>query len=255
VSEGGADPDGGVAPGGAAGAADVAGIAARWRAVTARVAAACERAGRAPAEVTLVAVSKTHPAEAVRAAAAAGARDFGENYAQELAAKREACGGGAADAAPGELRWHFIGRLQRNKAKLVAGKVALVHAVDSLELAEELARRAAGVVQPILLSVNVAGEATKGGSSPDAAAALAAALAKVPGVRLDGLMTMPPPSDDPEASRPSFLALRALRDRLQQELGAPLPALSMGMSGDYEVAIACGATHVRIGTAIFGVRD
>jgi pyridoxal phosphate enzyme (YggS family) len=224
------------------------GIAGRWHAVTARVAAACARAGRSPAEVTIVAVSKTHPAEAVQAAAAAGARDFGENYAQELVAKREACGelGGA--------RWHFIGRLQRNKAKLVAGRVALVPAVDSIELAEELARRALGVVQPILLAVNIAGEATKGGASPDQAGAMAAAIARLPGVRLDGLMTMQPPSDDPEASRGSFLALRALRARLEQDLGAPLPALSMGMSGDYEVAIACGATHVRIGSAIFGER-
>jgi pyridoxal phosphate enzyme (YggS family) len=226
------------------------GIAERWRATAARVAAACERAGRAPAEVTIIAVSKTHPAEAVRAAAAAGARDFGENYAQELADKLDAC----ADLG---ARWHFIGRLQRNKAKLVAGRVALVHAVDSVELAQELGRRAAAAgaaVQPILLAVNVAGEATKGGAAPEAAPARAAAIVAVPGVRLDGLMTMPPPSDDPEASRGSFLALRALRDRLQQELGAPLPALSMGMSGDYEVAIACGATHVRIGTAIFGAR-
>lgn len=224
-------------------------IAARWRDISARVAAACERAGRDPGEVTLVTVSKTHPAAAVRAAAAAGARDFGENYAQELAAKRDAC----ADL-PG-ARWHFIGRLQRNKAKLVAGHVALVHAVDSVELAQELARRAQGVLQPVLLSINAAGEATKGGVSPEAAPALAAAVAQVAGIRLDGLMTMPPPSDDPEASRAPFLAVRALRDRLQQALGAPLPALSMGMSGDYEIAIACGATHVRIGTAIFGSRS
>ena len=223
-------------------------LAERWRAVVARVAAACERAGRSPAEVTIVAVSKTHPAEAVRAAAAAGARDFGENYAQELAQKRDAC------ADLGLARWHFIGRLQRNKAKLVAGRVALVHAVDTVELAEELARRAQGALQPVLISVNIAGEATKGGVAPAAAGALAAALAKVPGVRLDGLMTMPPPSDDPEASRASFLALRALLDRLAQELGAPLPVLSRGMSGDYEVAIECGATHVRVGTAIFGAR-
>jgi PLP dependent protein len=261
VSEAGAEPGGAAGAGGAGEAAGIAGIAARWRAVSARVAAACERAGRAPAEVTIVAVSKTHPAAAVRAAAAAGARDFGENYAQELAAKREECGGpGGGDGGPGggdgpgDLRWHFIGRLQRNKAKLVAGKVALVHAVDSIELAEDIARRAHSVVQPILISVNVAGEATKGGVPPEAAGALAASIARLPGVRLDGLMTMPPPSDDPEASRTSFRALRALRDRLQDALGAPLPALSMGMSGDYEVAIACGATHVRIGTAIFGAR-
>jgi hypothetical protein len=222
-------------------------IADRWRAITARALAACERAGRAPDEVTIVAVSKTQPAAAVRAAAAAGARDFGENYAQELATKRAACG----DA---QVRWHFIGRLQRNKAKLVAGQVALVHAVDSAELAEELARRAGGVVQPVLIAVNVGGEATKGGITPEAAGALAASIAAIPGVRLDGLMTMPPPSDDPEASRGPFLALRALRDRLEQELGARLPVLSMGMSGDFEVAIACGATHVRVGTAIFGAR-
>ena len=224
---------------------EAAGIAERWREISARVAAACERAGRVPGEVTIVAVSKTQPAEAVRAAAAAGARDFGENYAQELVAKRAACG---------DVRWHFIGRLQRNKAKLVAGHVVLVHAVDGAELAEELGRRAGGIVQAVLISVNVAGEATKGGVAPEAAGPLAAAIAKLPGVRLDGLMTMPPPSDDPEASRAAFLALRALRDRLAQELGAPLPVLSMGMSGDFEVAIACGATHVRVGTAIFGAR-
>jgi len=212
--------------------------------VRARVDAACERAGRSPEEVTIVAVSKTHPASAVREAAAAGARVFGENYAQELAAKRAECG---------DVAWHFIGRLQRNKAKLVAGHVALVHAVDSRELAAELGKRAAAV-QPILLAVNLAGEATKGGVSQDAAEAMARALAGVANVRLDGLMTMPPPADDPEASRPCFEALRALRDRLADALGQPLPVLSMGMSGDYEVAIACGATHVRIGTAIFGSR-
>jgi len=223
-------------------------IAERWAAVRASVAAACERAGRAPSEVTLVAVSKTHPASAIREAAAAGASDFGENYAQELAAKQ-------AEVIDPEraLRWHFIGRLQRNKAKLVAGKVALVHAVDSEELAAELAKRAAQL-QPILLSVNLAGEATKGGVTGVTAPALAQRIAQIANVRLDGLMTMPPPSDDPEASRPVFEALRELRDRIAGELGRPLPVLSMGMSGDYEVAIQCGATHVRIGTAIFGSR-
>ncbi len=217
-------------------------IAARWRAVRARVEAACERAGRAPAEVTIIAVSKTHPAAAVREAAAAGATEFGENYAQELAEKRDACG---------EVRWHFIGRLQRNKAKLVAGKVALVHAVETVELAEELAKRAQGVVQPVLLAVNLAQEATKGGVTAEQAPVLARAIAGVSGIRLDGLMTMPPPDLDP---RPRFEALRALAERLRQDLGAPLPVLSMGMSSDFAIAIACGATHVRIGTAIFGVR-
>ncbi|MEO8840395.1 MAG: YggS family pyridoxal phosphate-dependent enzyme [Kofleriaceae bacterium] len=220
-------------------------IAERWQAVRSNVAVACERAGRAPHEVTIVAVSKTHPASAVREAAAAGASDFGENYAQELAGK--------LGEVEGPIRWHFIGRLQSNKAKLVAGKVALVHAVDTASLAHELGKRSGGV-QPILLAVNLGGEATKGGVTALGAAAIARVLIATPNVRLDGLMTMPPPSDDPEASRPIFLELRALRDRLRDELGQPLPVLSMGMSGDYEVAIACGATHVRIGTAIFGSR-
>ncbi|MBL0216156.1 MAG: YggS family pyridoxal phosphate-dependent enzyme [Myxococcales bacterium] len=220
-------------------------IAARWAEVKARVEAACERAGRAASEVTIVAVSKTHPASAVREAAAAGATDFGENYVQELVEKRPACG---------DVRWHYIGRLQRNKARFVAGQVALIHAVDTLELAQELAKRAAGTLQPVLISVNVAGEATKGGVTPDTAPALARAIAAVPGIRLDGLMTMPPPADDPDASRPAFLALAALRARLSDDLGQPLPVLSMGMSGDFEVAITCGATHVRVGTAIFGTR-
>jgi PLP dependent protein len=229
-------------------------IAERWRAVTARVAAACDRAGRSAADVVIVAVSKTHPADAIREAYAAGATDFGENYAQELAAKAaELTAGAPAPGAPA-LRWHFIGRLQRNKARLVAGKVALIHAVDSAELAAEIARRGGGAVQPILLAVNLGGEASKGGVTPDAAPPIARALAAVAGTSLDGLMTMPPPADDPEASRPHFLALRALRDRLADELGRPLPVLSMGMSHDFEVAIACGATHVRIGTAIFGSR-
>lgn len=227
-------------------------IAARWAAVSARVATACDRANRPSSDVTIVAVSKTHPASAVIDAAAAGATDFGENYAQELADK-------IANLAmvPGleTLRWHYIGRLQRNKAKLVAGHVSLVHAVDTVELAEELAKRAAGVLQPILLAVNLAGETTKGGVTGESAAAMARSLAAVPGVRLDGLMTMPPYSDEPEASRPQFEALRDLRERLVQDLGLPLPVLSMGMSGDFEVAISCGATHVRVGTAIFGSRS
>ena len=215
-------------------------IALRWQAVRTSVAVACERAGRAPHEVTIVAVSKTHPASAVREAAAAGASDFGENYAQELAGKLDI-----------PVRWHFIGRLQSNKAKLVAGKVVLVHAVETESLAIELGKRAEGI-QPILLAVNLGGEATKGGVTAASAAAIARALVATPNVRLDGLMTMPPPSADP---RPIFEELRGLRDRLRDDLGQPLPALSMGMSGDYEIAIACGATHVRIGTAIFGSRS
>lgn len=227
-------------------------ITLRWQAVHARVAAACARAGRSASEVCVIAVSKTQPAAAIRAAIAAGAREFGENYAQELAGKLAELAGEPADPP---IRWHFIGRLQRNKAKLVAGRVALVHAVDSAELAEELARRAGGQVQPILLAVNLAGEASKGGISGDAAPGLARALASVSGCSLDGLMTMPPPSEDAEASRPYFEQLRGLRDRLQHELGRALPILSMGMSHDFEVAIGCGATHVRVGSAIFGSRS
>jgi pyridoxal phosphate enzyme (YggS family) len=219
-------------------------IAERWREIRARVDAACARVGRSPSEVTIVAVSKTHPAASIREAAAAGATDFGENYVQELVGKRAECG---------DVRWHFIGRLQSNKAKLVAGQVALVHAVDSESLARELGKRAAHV-QPVLLSINAASEDSKGGVALDAAEAVARAIVAIPNVRLDGLMTMPPPADDPEASRPFFDAAFELRARLAAALGQPLPVLSMGMSDDFEVAIACGATHVRIGTAIFGPR-
>jgi pyridoxal phosphate enzyme (YggS family) len=222
-------------------------IAAQWSEVRARVDAACERANRSPSEVTIVCVSKKHPAEAVREAAAAGATDFGENYAQELVTKR-------AEVGREDIRWHFIGRLQRNKAKLVAGQVALIHAVDSGELAEELAKRRPDQTRDQAVLIALAGEASKTGVVADTAEAIARAVVGVAGIRLDGLMTMPPPSDDPEASRGAFVALRELRDRIQDTLGRPLPTLSMGMSGDFEVAIECGATHVRIGTAIFGQR-
>ena len=222
-------------------------IAERWREVRAAVDAACLAAGRAPSEVTIVAVSKLHPPAALEEALAAGATDLGENYAQELVGKQAVVGG-----AP---RWHFIGRLQRNKARLVAGKVALIHAVDSVELGAELGRRAAalGTVQAVLAAINVGGEAQKTGVDPTAAAALVDGLRACAGVRLDGLMTMPPPVDDPEDVRPAFRALRDLRDRLATA-ASPLPQLSMGMSSDFAVAIACGATLVRIGTAIFGPR-
>ncbi|HEY1547811.1 MAG TPA: YggS family pyridoxal phosphate-dependent enzyme [Kofleriaceae bacterium] len=216
-------------------------IADNWHAIRARVDAAASRAGRAPSEVTIVAVSKFHPISAIREAIAAGARDFGENYAQELAAKQNELA----------ATWHFIGRLQRNKAKLVAGKVALVHAVDSVELAVELGKRAGDQPQAMLLAVNLANEATKGGVTAETAPALAKVIAAAPNVTLAGLMTMPPPEVEP---RPLFEQLRGLRDRIADELGNALPVLSMGMSGDFETAIACGATHVRIGTAIFGER-
>jgi pyridoxal phosphate enzyme (YggS family) len=212
-------------------------IAERFVAVQQRIDAACAKARRESKSVTLIAVSKGHAAVAVREAYAAGLHDIGENYAQELVAKQAAC-----DELP--VRWHFIGRLQRNKAKLVAGKVELVHAVDSLELAQELGKRA-GATQPVLISVNLAGETTKGGITAAALPELAKQLADIPNIRLEGLMTMPPPDVDP---RPHFEQLRKLGGELR------LPLLSMGMSDDFEVAIACGATHVRVGTAIFGPR-
>lgn len=220
-------------------------VAARWRRVRDDVDAIARAAGRDPAEVTVVAVSKLQPAAAIVEAAAAGVTDVAENYAQELVAKQ------AEVTVP--LRWHFIGKLQRNKARMVVGRAALIHAVDSLELAAEIGKRAAaaGAVQPVLVAVNTGGEAQKSGVEPDAAAALLDAIAALTGVRVDGLMTMPPLPERPEDSRPHFRALRELRDRL----AGPLPHLSMGTTGDYGVAIEEGATLVRIGTAIFGERQ
>lgn len=206
--------------------------------VAARVAAL---RARLPAGVTLVAVSKTQPASAIREAYAAGQRHFGENYAQEWREKAEAL----ADLP--DLTWHFIGSLQTNKARLLAGQVAWVHTVDRLELARELSRRtaAAGATMNVLLEVNLGGEAQKGGCAPAEAPALAAAVRALPALTLRGLTCIPPPDQDP---RPHFRALRALRD----ELG--LVDLSMGMSADWPVAVEEGATFVRVGTAIFGAR-
>lgn len=198
------------------------------------------RAGIPPG-VTLVAVSKGQPAAAVRAAHEAGQRHFGENYVQEWRAKAEAL----ADLA--DLSWHFVGSLQANKVKYLVGRVALVHTVDREELAAEISRRSirAAAVTRVLLEVNVAGEASKAGCRPEEAARLAEAVRRLPGVALEGLMCIPPAEGDP---RPHFAALRGLRDRLG------LAELSMGMSGDYPVAIEEGATLVRVGTAIFGER-
>jgi pyridoxal phosphate enzyme (YggS family) len=228
---------------------DVEGIAARLRAVRAQIAEAARRAGRAPEEVRLLAVSKTKPPEAIRAAYAAGQREFGENYVQELAHKAEAL------RDLDGIVWHFIGRLQRNKARDVARLGAIVEVVDREELARELDRRALaeGRRLDVMIEVHVGGEASKGGAEPEDVPALAALVRASAGLRLVGLMTIPPPVDHAEQARPSFAALRALRDRC----GGPaaLPHLSMGMSSDYEVAIAEGATIVRVGTAIFGARE
>lgn len=217
-------------------------------AVRARIDAAARRAGRDPSSVALLAVSKTHGADAVRAAYARGQRDFGENYVQELIAKASAL----ADLP--DLRWHFIGHLQTNKCRDVAGLVASVQSVDSERLLRELGRRAtaAGRTVGILIQVNVAREAQKSGCDVAGLAGLIAAARETPGVALRGLMTVPPAMNDPAAAREWFDALRALRDAHGGV--AALPELSMGMTHDMDEAIAAGATVVRVGTAIFGAR-
>jgi hypothetical protein len=224
-------------------------IGARLAAVRARIAAAAERAGRPAGEIELVAVTKTHPPEAVRALFESGHRAVGENRVQELIAKMDALGG--------EGEWHLIGHLQRNKAAAIVGRAALIHSVDSVRLIEELNKRAEakGVVQRVLLEINVAGEANKTGAEPEALGAMIEALAAAPNLRAEGLMTMAPYSDDPEAARPHFARLRELPASIPPSPHFRPIHLSMGMSGDFEVAIEEGATIVRIGTAILGERS
>jgi pyridoxal phosphate enzyme (YggS family) len=199
--------------------------------------------------VTLVAVTKGFGLDAVEAALAAGLTDLGENRVQEALDKIDTGAGARAT-------WHMIGHLQRNKAKHVAGRFALVHSVDSTALAVELARRAAerGVTQRVLIQVNVAGEVQKSGCPPGEARALAQAIAALPSLKLEGLMTVAPLTDDAIVQRHTFRGLRVLRDGLQEE-GLWLPALSMGMSDDYGPALEEGATMLRLGTALFGPRS
>ena len=215
-----------------------------------RIAGACRRAGRPESEVTLVAVSKTFGADAVAEAVAAGQRHFGENYIQESKDKIPAV---EADG----LTWHFIGHLQSNKAKFVPGLYDVVQTVGSVKLAAALSKRfeAAGTTLDVLLQINVGGEEQKSGADAAEAEALLRGAAALPALRVRGLMTMPP-FLSPEEVRPYFAELRAVRDRLAalNVPGADLAELSMGMSGDYEVAIEEGATIVRVGTAIFGDR-
>lgn len=218
-----------------------------------RVASAAQRVGRDPSNITLVAVSKTRPPEELAAAALAGAVDFGENYVQELCDKQQVL----ANLIP-QPRWHFIGHLQRNKVRFLVPFCSLIEVVDSLPLAEEISRRAAqlGRVQPVLLQVDLAGEETKFGCPEVDAPTLAEALASLPGLEWQGLMTIPPFGDNPEASRPYYQRLAGLRGEfLRRGLPAEnLRHLSMGMSNDFEIAIEEGATLVRVGTAIFGPR-
>jgi len=199
--------------------------------------------------VTIVAVTKGFGLDAVAAALDAGLKELGENRVQEALEKLETPAGRRAT-------WHLIGHLQRNKAKLVAGRFALVHSVDSVALAEELDQRAAaqGARQRVLLQVNVAGEAQKSGCAPAEAPAVARRLAALPHLMLEGLMTIAPFTDAPDVQRRTFRGLRELRDALQEE-GLWLPTLSMGMSADYGTAVEEGATVIRLGTVLFGPRE
>ncbi len=223
-------------------------IGTRLDLVRARVADAAVRVGRAPEDITLIAVSKSFSTAAVRAALEAGALDLGENRAQELKEK--------AVVLPPGPRWHFIGHLQTNKARHVVGLAHLIHSVDRFGLAEEVARRArvSGIVQDVLIEVNISREPQKHGVEPERAVSLAEEAAPLDGLRVAGLMAMAPFSDDPEHSRPYFAELRELGDRIQAVVPGATE-LSMGMTRDFEVAVEEGATLVRVGEAVFGPRD
>lgn len=225
-------------------------IAANCQIINDRIAAAARRAGRPPESVRLVAVSKIQPAAAVREAAQGGQRLFGENYVQELVAK-------AAEVAE-PVEWHFIGALQSNKVRQIAGLVSLIHSVDRLSLAEEIDRQwgKLGASADVLIQVNISRESTKSGTSSAELIQLVRSVAALPHVRVRGVMTMPPFFDDPEGARPFFSELRRLAGEVAAEEipGVEMAELSMGMSGDFEVAIEEGATLVRVGSAIFGER-
>ncbi|MEF9897071.1 MAG: YggS family pyridoxal phosphate-dependent enzyme [Pseudomonas sp.] len=221
-------------------------IADNLSTLAARISAAAEAAGRAPSDIRLLAVSKTKPAAAVREAFAAGVRDVGENYLQEALNKQ-----GELTDLP--LTWHFIGPIQSNKTRAIAEHFDWVHSVDRLKIAQRLSEQRPDGLAPlsICLQVNVSGEASKSGCSPEELPALATAIAALPRLRLRGLMAIPEPTDDRAAQEAAFARVRELQDRL----GLNLDTLSMGMSHDLEAAIAQGATWVRIGTALFGARD
>ncbi|HYL59373.1 MAG TPA: YggS family pyridoxal phosphate-dependent enzyme [Candidatus Acidoferrales bacterium] len=221
-------------------------ITRRLEAVLARISAAAQRAGRDPATIRLVLASKTQPAAAIRAAYIAGARDFGENYVQEALAKR------AELADLGDIRWHLIGHLQSNKAKAAAPAFAMIHSLDSLRLAQALARARPSPRVRALIEVNLGGEASKSGVAPAQVDALLEAIRDK--IDVAGLMTIPPPASTPALARPYFVRLRKTRERLAVRSGLRLSELSMGMTDDFEVAIEEGATIVRVGRAIFGER-
>ncbi len=219
-------------------------------AVRDRIARAAERSGRTPADITIVAVTKSHPIERVKEAVAAGLLDIGENRVLEAVEKQELW-----PDAPGGVRWHMIGHLQRNKAKHAVGRFALIHSLDSVRLADALEQAAAArnVVQPVLVEVNMAGEAQKSGAPLAEAESIVRHAASLPHLKLEGLMTMAPLTDDVTVLRNTFRGLRELRERLSTA-HCPLLTLSMGMSNDFEIAIEQGATMVRLGTVLFGER-
>lgn len=213
-----------------------------------RIKKAARKAGRDPNEVTIIAVTKTVEPKRIKEAISAGLRVFGENYVQEAQEKM-------AKFKDKNLKWHFIGHLQKNKAKFAVELFDLIHTVDSVELAQELNKRAKEPVE-ILIEVNVAREKTKAGIDPEGAVKLARAISAMPNLKLRGLMAIPPAFEQAEMSRPYFAMVRRLAERINKErfLGVYLRDLSMGMSNDFEVAIEEGATMVRLGTAIFGTR-
>jgi pyridoxal phosphate enzyme (YggS family) len=223
-------------------------IEKRLQAVKSRIAAACAGVGRDPRDIVLVAVGKTFPAESLRAAHAAGQRDFGENQVQEALAKIERL----QDLA---LVWHFIGPVQSNKTRAVAERFDWVHSIDRLKIAERLSAQRPAALPPLqaCVQVNVSGEASKSGVPPLEAPALARAVAGLPRLRLRGLMAIPEPTTDAALARRRFETVRDLAAQLVRD-GLPLDTLSMGMSDDLEAAIAAGATMVRVGSAIFGPR-
>jgi pyridoxal phosphate enzyme (YggS family) len=214
-----------------------------------RIEIACGAVDRNPATVELIAVSKTFPADAVREAVDSGQMLFGESRLQEAEPK--------IDLLPGSLRWHFIGRIQRNKARRILSRFEMIHAVDSLGLAthmDDIAKEL-GLYPRVFLQVNIGGETTKGGFEPADLRRDLDRLLALGRLEIAGLMCIPPAGPDAEAARPWFVALRELRDDLEFQTGVALPALSMGMSGDFDVAIQEGATHVRVGSSIFGKRS
>jgi len=226
-------------------------IAQNYRNVRELVKKNCELAGRNPKDVNLIAVSKTKPLSDLKEAYEAGARDFGENKVQELVDKMP--------EMPADVRWHLIGHLQRNKVKYVVGKVFMIHSVDSLRLAEEISKEAVkqGVTVKILLEVNVAGEESKFGLRPEDVEDLAREIGKLPGISLEGLMTVAPYVENPEENREIFAKLKQLAVDISGKNidNVNVSVLSMGMTGDYEVAIQEGANYVRVGTGIFGERN